>query len=276
MAWRATSLFTFSTVGKNSAGTCWLNLILRVRSLDSCKSSSSAFPLRPLAITSKEKNLKDPKPSHISPCQCLWSSDWNVHSVRWLLMVLSMKWCLFVVYVPTDQFFSWMHLFCHLPPVLWNNIPELTYSVHWHGAVQNFSVQNFLTCGSPLEFFWKKKSSIILLSNKYWMNTNDCTALLTSVHSSSWSVNCSHDRDLSVSWDFTSKEMSSIRLLTVSLDSGMDLILNVATSRPSLGTYPLLLGVLIIPRSWEAFYVWLFAGMQDTMLAVLSQVLSWC
>ncbi len=29
-------------------------------------------------------------------------------------------------------------------------------------------------------------------------------------------------------------------------------------------------------RSREAFYIWLYAGLQDTMLAVLSRVLSWC
>ncbi len=29
-------------------------------------------------------------------------------------------------------------------------------------------------------------------------------------------------------------------------------------------------------RSREDFYMWLFAGLQDTMLAVLSRVLSWC
>ncbi len=28
--------------------------------------------------------------------------------------------------------------------------------------------------------------------------------------------------------------------------------------------------------SREAFYIWLYAGLQDTMLAVLSRVLSWC
>ncbi len=146
MAWRAISLYSFSTVGQNSAGPCWLNLILRVRSLDSSKSSSSAFPLRP--PHHKKKGLE---PSHISPCQCLWSNDWNVHSVRWgdwlwcwawsplpcslypkiQIDLETCQWCLFVIYIPTGQFFSWMQLFCHLPPVLWNNIPEWTDSVHW-------------------------------------------------------------------------------------------------------------------------------------------------
>ncbi len=59
MAWRATSLYFLFNCGPNySAGPCWLNLILRVRSLDSSKSSSSAFPLRPLTITSQEKGSR--------------------------------------------------------------------------------------------------------------------------------------------------------------------------------------------------------------------------
>ncbi len=39
--------------------------------------------------------------------------------------------------------------------------------------------------------------------------------------------------------------------------------------------------ILLVPehhsahRSREAFYIWLYAGLQDTMLAVLSRVLSW-
>lgn len=73
MAWRASSLYSFSTVGQNSAWPYWLNLTRQFQKF-----------IFSLSVEATGHHIKkDLEPSHISPCQCLWSSDWIVHSLRW-------------------------------------------------------------------------------------------------------------------------------------------------------------------------------------------------
>ncbi len=60
------------------------------------------------------------------------------------------------------------------------------------------------------------------------------------------------------------KTYNIIQVLQYKINHAMQILLR---------SYTLLLEVLIPSRSREAFYIWLFAGLQYAMLAVLSRVL---
>ncbi len=152
--------------------------------------------------------------------------DFDASAWRW-----SIQWVAAIF-----GFMAWIRVTTPLLCPVIAGAPSVQTDTHFSqlSFSSTIKVSNILKISSPVALpsssFENKLSSINLLSHRYRTYTNNCAALLTSVHSSSWSANCSHDRNLSVSWDFTSKEMSLIRLLTVSLDSGMDLILFAASS----------------------------------------------